>query len=92
MKFLTVNTFRNFKSHSIFPTLNTVLPCFVPLSRLGRLQNMAATSHPEFNDHTESLDVAKAFSEAIHGKTVVVTGVNRKGIGFATSEAFVSTI
>ncbi len=52
---------------------------------------MTATSHPEFNSQTEALDVAKAFSEAIRGKTVLVTGVNRQGIGFATSEAFVST-
>lgn len=52
---------------------------------------MTATSHPEFNDQTEALEVAKAFPEAIRGKTVVVTGVNRGGIGFAASEAFVST-
>lgn len=52
---------------------------------------MAATTHPEFNDQTESLDVAKAFAEAICGKTVLVTGVNRGGVGFATSEAFVSS-
>jgi hypothetical protein len=51
---------------------------------------MTTTSHPEFNDQTEGLKVAKAFPEAIRGKTVVVTGVNRGGIGFTTSEAFVS--
>ncbi|KAH8812228.1 putative short-chain dehydrogenase [Xylogone sp. PMI_703] len=51
---------------------------------------MTATSHPEFNDQTESLEVAKAFAEGIRGKTVIVTGVNRGGIGFTTSEAFAS--
>lgn len=34
--------------------------------------------------------MAKAFSGAIRGKTVLVTGVNRGGIGFSTAEAFVS--
>lgn len=53
---------------------------------------MTATSHPDFNDQTEGLEVAKAFAEAIRGKAVVMTGVNRGGIGFTTSEAFVSTI
>ncbi|RDW56519.1 hypothetical protein BP5796_13160 [Coleophoma crateriformis] len=51
---------------------------------------MTATTHPEFNGQTEGLEVAKAFAEAIHGKTVVVTGVNRGGIGFSTSEAIAS--
>lgn len=48
------------------------------------------TSHPEFNEHTEALEVAKAFAGVVHGKTVLVTGVNRGGIGFTTVEAFVS--
>jgi hypothetical protein len=51
---------------------------------------MTATSHPEFNAQTEGLEVAKAFAEEIRGKTVLVTGVNRAGIGFTTAEAFVS--
>lgn len=50
---------------------------------------MASTSHPEFNEHTEGLDVAKAFPESIRGKTVIVTGVNKHGIGYTTAEAFV---
>lgn len=53
---------------------------------------MTATSHPEYNDQTEGLEVAKAFAEGIRGKTVVVTGVNREGIGFTTAQAFVSTL
>ncbi|OAP57265.1 hypothetical protein AYL99_08003 [Fonsecaea erecta] len=51
---------------------------------------MIATTHPEYNQHTEALDVAKAFPEAIRGKTILVTGVNRKGIGFTTAQAFAS--
>lgn len=49
-----------------------------------------ATSHPEFSKETEGLDVAKAFPEGIRNKTIIVTGANRNGIGFATSHAFVS--
>ncbi|KAF2659126.1 NAD(P)-binding protein [Lophiostoma macrostomum CBS 122681] len=48
------------------------------------------TTHPEFNDHTEALDVAKVFADNIRGRTVLVTGANRQGIGFATLEAFAS--
>jgi hypothetical protein len=54
--------------------------------------NMASTSHPEFNKNTEGLEVAKAFADQISGKTILVTGVNLKGIGFATAEAFVSVL
>lgn len=57
---------------------------------LETFYNMTATSHPEFNEQTEALEVAKAFAEGVRGKTVVVTGVNRGGIGYTTAEAFVS--
>lgn len=50
---------------------------------------MPATTHPEYNDKTEAKEVANAFSHIISGKTVVITGVNKGGIGFATAEAFV---
>ncbi|QYS99644.1 hypothetical protein H0G86_006765 [Trichoderma simmonsii] len=49
-----------------------------------------ATSHPEFSKETEGIDVAKAFPEGIRNKTIIVTGANRNGIGFATSHAFAS--
>lgn len=52
---------------------------------------MPSTTHAEFNDSTEALDVAKAFPESIRGKTVLVTGVNLKGVGFTTAEGLVST-
>lgn len=51
---------------------------------------MTATTHPEFNEHTEALEVAQAFPDAIRGKTILVTGVNRAGIGFTTAQAFAS--
>ena len=51
-----------------------------------------ATTHPEFNDKTHGIDVAEAFAETIHGKTILVTGVNPAGIGFTTSEAFVNGV
>lgn len=50
---------------------------------------MPGTSHPEFNDNTEALEVAAAFADGIKGKTIIVTGVNPDGIGFTTAEAFV---
>ncbi|KAJ4859845.1 short chain dehydrogenase domain-containing protein [Trichoderma breve] len=49
-----------------------------------------ATSHPEFSKETEGLDVAKAFSDGIRNKTIIVTGANRNGIGFSTCHAFAS--
>ncbi|GLA02112.1 hypothetical protein AnigIFM60653_001408 [Aspergillus niger] len=51
---------------------------------------MTATTHPEFNDKTEGLEVAQAFAENIRGKTIVITGVNRNGIGYTTAESFAS--
>ena len=51
---------------------------------------MTGTTHPEFDRNTEALDVAKAFPDAVRGKTIIVTGVNRGGIGFTTAQAFAS--
>ncbi|KAI1799469.1 putative short-chain dehydrogenase [Daldinia bambusicola] len=53
---------------------------------------MTTTTHPEFNDHTEALEVAKAFAGKIRAKTILVTGVHVAGIGFATVQAFASHI
>ena len=53
---------------------------------------MTATTHPEFNDQTEGLDVAAAFPDKIRGKTAIVTGVNKGGIGFTTCEAIVCSV
>ena len=53
---------------------------------------MASTTYSEFNAHTENLEVAKAFTDRIQGKTIIVTGVNRGGIGFTTAQGFVSNV
>lgn len=50
---------------------------------------MTATTHAEFGHDTEGVEVAKAFADGIHGKTILVTGVNKSGLGFAAAEAFV---
>ncbi|KAF5866880.1 hypothetical protein ETB97_008684 [Aspergillus alliaceus] len=49
---------------------------------------MATTTYPKFNENTEALDVAGAFAFEIRGKTIMVTGVNRGGTGFSTTQAF----
>jgi NAD(P)-dependent dehydrogenase (short-subunit alcohol dehydrogenase family) len=51
---------------------------------------MTATTHPEYNSQTEALTVTAAFPDSIRGKTILVTGVNRNGIGYTTAEAFAS--
>ncbi|KAJ5737746.1 uncharacterized protein N7483_002871 [Penicillium malachiteum] len=51
---------------------------------------MAATTYADFNATTEGLDVAKTFSDKVHGNTILITGVNIAGIGFSTAQAFAS--
>lgn len=50
---------------------------------------MPSTTNSSFSGTTEALDVATVFPSQIRGKTILVTGVNLKGIGFTTAEAFV---
>lgn len=50
---------------------------------------MTATTFSQFNGETEGLEVAQAFSAQVSGKVVLVTGVNRGGIGYSTAEALV---
>ncbi len=50
---------------------------------------MTATTYSNFNEKTKSLEVAKKFAKEIRAKTILVTGVNRGGIGFSTAKAFV---
>ena len=54
------------------------------------LFNMASTTYSEFGSNTEGVEIAKAFPEGIHGKNVLITGVNRGGIAFSTAHALVS--
>ncbi|KAF5579668.1 double substrate-specificity short chain dehydrogenase reductase 2 [Fusarium pseudocircinatum] len=49
---------------------------------------MASTTHTEFGANTEAIEVAQAFADGIRGKTILITGVNRGGIGYATAHAF----
>jgi len=56
------------------------------------LDNMAATTRSDFNVNTEGLEVTKEFAAGICNKTVLITGVNRNGIGFSTSQSVVSNI
>ncbi|KAF5664847.1 short chain dehydrogenase reductase [Fusarium denticulatum] len=51
---------------------------------------MTSTTHTDFGANTEAIEVAQAFADGIRGKTILITGVNRGGIGFATAHAFVS--
>ncbi|KAL7812089.1 NAD(P)-binding protein [Trichoderma aethiopicum] len=50
----------------------------------------STTTHADFGPHTTALTVAAAFPNAISGKTILITGVNLKGLGYATAEAFAS--
>lgn len=51
---------------------------------------MTSTTHSDFDKTTEATDVAAAFPQAIKDRTILVTGVNRQGIGYTTAEAFAS--
>jgi hypothetical protein len=51
--------------------------------------DMASTTHPEFNAQTENVEVAGTFANEIRGKTIIVTGVNKGGIGFTRAQGFV---
>jgi NAD(P)-dependent dehydrogenase (short-subunit alcohol dehydrogenase family) len=48
---------------------------------------MTSTSFLDFNAKTKSSTVAKAFSSQIKNRTFFITGVNKKGIGYATARA-----
>ncbi|KAJ9650771.1 hypothetical protein H2198_009926 [Neophaeococcomyces mojaviensis] len=51
---------------------------------------MTTTTHSEFDKNTESTAVAAAFPASIKGRTILITGVNKLGIGFSTAQAFAS--
>ncbi|EGR46319.1 uncharacterized protein TRIREDRAFT_66256 [Trichoderma reesei QM6a] len=50
----------------------------------------STTTHTDFGPHTTALTVAAAFPSSISGKAILITGVNLKGLGYATAEAFAS--
>ena len=47
-------------------------------------------THADFNNTTEGLAVAASFSSSIKDRTILITGVNIKGIGHSTAESFAS--
>lgn len=51
---------------------------------------MTGTTSSQFGANTEAVEVAAAFPDAIKGRTILITGVNKAGLGYATAEAFVS--
>lgn len=53
---------------------------------------MASVTYSEFGVDTEGIEVAKAFGDKVRGKTVLITGGNRNGLGFSAAQAIVSLI
>ncbi|KAJ2896768.1 hypothetical protein MKZ38_005256 [Zalerion maritima] len=51
---------------------------------------MTATTHNDFNANTEGVEVATAFADGIRGRTIILTGVNRGGLGYSAANAFAS--
>ena len=51
---------------------------------------MTSTTNNNFGFDSEGLAVAATFASSIRNRTILVTGVNRKGIGYSTSESFAS--
>ncbi|KAK5084843.1 hypothetical protein LTR70_007768 [Exophiala xenobiotica] len=51
---------------------------------------MASVTYPDFGATTEGLTVAAAFAATIKGRTIIITGINKLGIGYATAEALAS--
>lgn len=51
---------------------------------------MTSTTFADFGAKTEASTVAKAFSASIKGRTILITGVNKLGIGYGTAQALAS--
>ncbi|KAJ9664232.1 hypothetical protein H2198_000450 [Neophaeococcomyces mojaviensis] len=51
---------------------------------------MSPIANPNFDANTEGITAAAAFPAFIKDRTILITGVNRKGIGYTTAEAFAS--
>ena len=49
---------------------------------------MTSTTNASFDKDTQAIDVATAFPDSIKDRTVLITGVNKGGIGYTTAEAF----
>jgi NAD(P)-dependent dehydrogenase (short-subunit alcohol dehydrogenase family) len=51
---------------------------------------MTSTSHSEFGASTDGLNVAAAFPASIKGRSILITGINKLGLGYTAAEAFAS--
>ncbi|XP_014562277.1 hypothetical protein COCVIDRAFT_21853 [Bipolaris victoriae FI3] len=51
---------------------------------------MVTLTHPEWNQETGGLEVAKAFADQIRGKNVLITGVSPTSIGSSVALSFAS--
>ena len=51
---------------------------------------MTSTTHSTFDKNTEAPEVGAAFPLSIKDRTILITGVNKQGIGYTTAEAFAS--
>ncbi|KAH6607750.1 hypothetical protein Trco_004063 [Trichoderma cornu-damae] len=51
---------------------------------------MASVTHTEFGRDTTGSQVAASFPDAVRGKTILITGGNRHGLGFSAARALAS--
>lgn len=51
---------------------------------------MTTITHTEFDGRTEALTVAAAYAPLIKERRIIITGVNKLGIGYTSAEAFAS--
>lgn len=51
---------------------------------------MPSTTHAHYKATTDGTTVATAFKDHIKGRTILITGVNRLGLGYTTAAAFAS--
>lgn len=51
---------------------------------------MASATVADFGAYTDASDVAAAFTASVNGRTFLITGVNKLGVGYATAVALAS--
>jgi NAD(P)-dependent dehydrogenase (short-subunit alcohol dehydrogenase family) len=49
---------------------------------------MTATTNSDFGPTTEAYTVAATLAPSITGRTILITGVNKQGIGYTIAQAF----
>lgn len=63
---------------------------FGTLATFSTIYIMASVTHAEFDANTEGATVTTAFADGVRGKTVLITGSNKTGLGFSAAHAIVS--